>query len=165
MRRTSCASAVEPGPDARGVIGHEPQAERLTCSDRCARRRAARGVLVELSAAQRRQCIVSVMANDAFRALAHPLRRGIVERLAHGPATVGEATGRFGVSKPTITRHVKVLEDSGVVARTIDGRTHRLRLDLDALGEAVDWIDRQRAIWERMLDAVEVVLEERKEAR
>jgi DNA-binding transcriptional ArsR family regulator len=106
-----------------------------------------------------------MMANDAFRALAHPLRRGIVERLAHGPATIGEATGRFGVSKPTITRHVKVLEDSGVVARTIDGRTHRLSLDLDALGEAVDWIDRQRAIWERMLDAVEDVLEERKVAR
>jgi DNA-binding transcriptional ArsR family regulator len=106
-----------------------------------------------------------MMANDAFRALAHPLRRGIVERLAHGPATIGEATGRFAVSKPTISRHVKVLEDSGVVARTIDGRTHRLSLDLDALGEAVDWIDRQRAIWSRMLDAVEDVLEERKEAR
>jgi DNA-binding transcriptional ArsR family regulator len=106
-----------------------------------------------------------MMANDAFRALAHPLRRGIVERLAHGPATIGEATGRFGVSKPTITRHVKVLEDSGVVARTIDGRTHRLSLDLETLGEAVDWIDRQRAIWSRMLDAVEDVLEERKEAR
>jgi DNA-binding transcriptional ArsR family regulator len=105
------------------------------------------------------------MANDAFRALAHPLRRGIVERLAHGPATIGETTGRFGVSKPTITRHVKVLEDSGVVARTIDGRTHRLSLDLDALGEAVDWIDRQRAIWARMLDAVEDVLEERKKTR
>jgi len=60
------------------------------------------------------------MTNDAFRALAHPLRRGIVERLAHGPATIGEATGSFGVSKPTITRLVKVLEDSGVVARTID---------------------------------------------
>jgi DNA-binding transcriptional ArsR family regulator len=109
--------------------------------------------------------IVSRMANDAFHALAHPIRRGIVERLAHGPATIGEATGRFAVSKPTITRHVKVLEDSGVVARTIDGRTHQLSLELDALGEAVDWIDRQRAIWERMFDAVEDVLEEQAEAR
>jgi hypothetical protein len=52
-----------------------------------------------------------------------------------------------------------------VVVRTIDGRTHRLSLDLDALGEAVDWIDRQRAVWARMLDAVEDVLEERKEIR
>ena len=60
------------------------------------------------------------------------------------------------MSKPTITRHVKVLEDIGVVARTID---------LDALGEAVDWIDRQRAIWERMFDVVDDLLKEQKEAR
>ena len=103
------------------------------------------------------------MANDAFKALAHPLRRGIVERLAHGPTSIGEATGGFGVSKPTISKHVKVLEDAGVVVRTIDGRTHRLSLDLDALGEAVDWIDRQRAIWNRMFDAVEDLLDEREE--
>jgi DNA-binding transcriptional ArsR family regulator len=105
------------------------------------------------------------MANDPFRALAHPIRRGIVERLAHGPATIGDATGGFGVSKPTISRHVKVLEEAGVVVRTIDGRTHRLGLDLDALGEAVGWIDRQREIWERMFDVVDGYLEERKEAR
>jgi DNA-binding transcriptional ArsR family regulator len=105
------------------------------------------------------------MANDPFRALAHPLRRGIVERLAHGPATIGEATGGFGVSKPTISKHVKVLEEAGVVVRTIDGRTHRLSLDLDALGDAVEWIDRQRAIWERMFDVVDDYLEERREAR
>jgi DNA-binding transcriptional ArsR family regulator len=105
------------------------------------------------------------MTNDSFRALAHPLRRGIVERLARGPATVGEATGGFGVAKPTISRHVKVLEDAGVVVRTIDGRTHRLSLDLDALGEAVDWIDRQRAIWMRMFDAVDDYLKEQREGR
>lgn len=105
------------------------------------------------------------MANDPFRALAHPIRRGIVERLAHGPATIGEATGGFGVSKPTISRHVKVLEDEGVVVRTIEGRTHRLGLDLDALGNAVEWVDRQRAIWERMFDVVDGYLDEQKEAR
>jgi DNA-binding transcriptional ArsR family regulator len=105
------------------------------------------------------------MANDPFRALAHPLRREIVERLAHGPATVGEATGDFGVSKPTISRHVRVLENAGVVVRTVEGRRHHLGLDLDALGEAIDWIDRQRAIWERMFDVVEDYLDEQKKAR
>jgi DNA-binding transcriptional ArsR family regulator len=109
--------------------------------------------------------IVSLMANDAFRALAHPVRRGIVERLAHGPASIGEATGGFGVSKPTISKHVKVLEEAGVVVRTIDGRTHRLGLDLDALGEAFDWMDRQRAIWKRMFDVVEDYLEEQERTR
>jgi DNA-binding transcriptional ArsR family regulator len=108
--------------------------------------------------------IVSVIANDPFKALAHPLRRGIVERLAHGPATIGEATGGFGVAKPTISKHVKVLEEAGVVVRTIDGRAHRLSLDVEALGDAVEWIDRQRAIWERMFDVVDEYLES-KEAR
>jgi DNA-binding transcriptional ArsR family regulator len=104
------------------------------------------------------------MANDPFRALAHPIRRRIVERLGSGPATVGEATKGFGVSKPTISKHLKVLERSGVVVRRIEGRTHRLALDLDSLGETIEWVDRQRMIWGRMLDAVdEYVTEGRKE--
>ncbi len=108
--------------------------------------------------------IVTHMGNDPFKALAHPIRRGIVERLGAGPATVGEATKGFGVSKPTITKHLKVLERSGVVVRTVEGRTHRLALDLDSLGETIDWVDRQRLIWGRMLDAVdEYVTSERKE--
>jgi DNA-binding transcriptional ArsR family regulator len=120
---------------------------------------------VPLRAIERRCEIVRAMPNDAFQALAHPIRRGIVERLARGPATIGEATMSFGVSKPTISGHVKVLEDSGVVVRTIEGRTHRLSLNLDAIGEAVGWIDRQRAIWDRMIDVVEEYVEEQKEDR
>jgi DNA-binding transcriptional ArsR family regulator len=95
------------------------------------------------------------MVNDAFKALAHPLRRGIVERLARGPATVGEATGDLGVSKSAISKHLKVLEEAGVVVRVIDGRKHRLALDVAALDEPVDWIGRQREVWERMLDGVD----------
>ena len=106
---------------------------------------------------------VSTMVNDAFKALAHPIRRGIVERLTSGPATVGEATAGFGISKPAISRHLKVLEEAGVVVRTIEGRTHRLGLDPAPLAEAVDWIDRQRAVWERMFDAVDDYLQAREE--
>jgi|SRR5215211_1187784 len=102
------------------------------------------------------------MANDTFKALAHPLRREIVERLAEGPATVGEATRGTGVSKPTISRHLKVLEEAGVVVRVIDGRTHRLRLGVEPLSEATEWLERQRTRWESMFDAVEEYLEDRK---
>ena len=77
---------------------------------------------------------------------------------------MGEATSGLGLSKPAITRHVKVLEEAGVVVRTVEGRTHRLGLDLDALHEPVEWIDQQRALWERMLDAVEAHLEEQEQA-
>jgi DNA-binding transcriptional ArsR family regulator len=103
------------------------------------------------------------MANDAFRALAHPLRRGIVERLSSGAATVGEVTRDFGVSKPTISRHLKLLEEAGVVSRAIDGRVHRLALQPQALAEASDWIESQRERWERLFDVVGEHLEERKE--
>ncbi len=105
------------------------------------------------------------MANDTFRALSHPLRREIIERLSTGPATVGEVTRDFGVSKPTVSRHLKMLEQAGVVSRVIDGRTHRLALRPEALAEVSDWIDSQRTRWEPLFDAVGEYLAERKERR
>jgi DNA-binding transcriptional ArsR family regulator len=103
------------------------------------------------------------MANDAFKALAHPIRRDIVERLSGGVATVGEATQGLGVSKPTLSRHLKVLEEAGVVNRVIHGRTHRLTLQPETLADAAGWIDSQRTRWERLFDVVGEYLEERKE--
>jgi len=102
------------------------------------------------------------MANDTFKALAHPLRRDIVERLSLGTATVGEVTRGFGVSKPTISRHLKALEEAGIVSRVIDGRTHHLALQPKALAEASGWIDVQRERWERLFDVVGEYLEERR---
>jgi DNA-binding transcriptional ArsR family regulator len=101
------------------------------------------------------------MANDPFSALAHPIRREIVERLSSGVATVGEASKDLGVSKPTISRHLKRLEDAGVVTRVIDGRTHRLRLRPETLADTAQWIENQRRRWERLFDAVGDYLEER----
>ena len=100
------------------------------------------------------------MVNDPFKALSHPIRRGIVERLAVGRASVGEATNGFGVSKPAISKHLKVLEDTGVIRREVVGRTHRLSLDPDVLSEAADWMDRQRALWGRLFDVVDEYLKE-----
>ena len=102
------------------------------------------------------------MANDTFKALAHPLWRDIVERLSLGTATVGEVTRDFGVSKPTISRHLKMLEEAGVVSRVIDGRSHRRALRPQALAEASDWIEVQRERWERLFDVVGEYLEERR---
>jgi DNA-binding transcriptional ArsR family regulator len=100
------------------------------------------------------------MVNDPFKALAHPIRRGIVERLSEGAASVAEATRDFPVSKPAISKHLKVLEESGVVVRVIDGRKHRLSLDPRALDEAAEWMDVQRARWSALFDAVDDYLKE-----
>ena len=96
----------------------------------------------------------------SFRALGHPARRRIVERLAHGPATVGEATNGLGITKPAVTKHLKVLEGAGLVRRVREGRTHRLRLERKPLSEAADWMERQRGLWESKFDAVERFLAE-----
>jgi DNA-binding transcriptional ArsR family regulator len=105
------------------------------------------------------------MANDAFVALAHPTRREIVERLSGGAATVGEVSRDFGVSKPTISRHLKLLEEAGLVSRVIDGRTHRLALRPDTLAETSKWIEAQRMRWEALFDVVGEYLEERADQR
>jgi DNA-binding transcriptional ArsR family regulator len=104
--------------------------------------------------------IVNQMVNDSFKALSHPIRRGIVERLTAGPATVGEVTRDFDVSKPAISKHLKVLEESGVVSRLVEGRTHRLSLETKGLDEAAEWMERQRALWGRLFDVVDDYLKE-----
>jgi DNA-binding transcriptional ArsR family regulator len=100
------------------------------------------------------------MANDTFTALAHPIRREIVERLSAGAATVGEASRGLGVSKPTISRHLRLLEEAGIVTRTIDGRTHRLGLRPETLADAERWLEARRSRWERIFDVVGDYLEE-----
>jgi DNA-binding transcriptional ArsR family regulator len=91
----------------------------------------------------------------SFDALSHPVRRAIVERLVAGPTTVGEASAGLGVSKPAVTKHLKVLEVAGVVSRTVHGRTHVLRLEPRPLRDASTWLDVHRSLWEAKFDAVE----------
>ena len=98
----------------------------------------------------------STLALDhSFLALSHPVRRSIVARLARGPATVGEATHGIRISKPAVTKHLKVLEQSGVIRRTVIGRTHRLELEASALDPATEWLAFHRRLWESKFDAVE----------
>jgi DNA-binding transcriptional ArsR family regulator len=100
--------------------------------------------------------------DQSFAACAHPIRRGILERLAGGEMTVGDATRDLGVSKPAISRHLRVLEEAGAISRVIDGRTHRLRLREQSLDAAYDWLSEQRAMWERKFDTVEAYLHEQR---
>jgi DNA-binding transcriptional ArsR family regulator len=105
------------------------------------------------------------MATDPFAAFEHPIRREIVERRSGGATTVGEASRDLGVSKPTITRHLRMLEEAGVVTRVIDDGATGWRCDRIRSAEASAWIERQRTRWEARFDAVGEYLEERADRR
>src|SRR5688572_25029713 len=92
-----------------------------------------------------------------FAALADPTRRAILARLASGEASVTELAGRFPMSQPAISKHLKVLERAGLVSRGRDAQRRPRRLEPRPLAEATDWLERYRRIWAvnfRRLDAL-----------
>lgn len=97
----------------------------------------------------------SAELDRSFLALSHPARRRIVERLAAGPASVGTAARGLGISKPAVTKHLKVLEEAGVISRAVQGRTHVLRLAPRPLREASAWLELHRSLWEAKFETVE----------
>ena len=80
-----------------------------------------------------------------------------------GPVDRDEIVKGFEVSKPAISKHLKVLEETGVLRREVIGRSHRLSLEPDVLSEAADWMDRQRALWWLLFDVVDEYLKEEQE--
>lgn len=94
-----------------------------------------------------------------FSALADPTRRRIVERLARRALTVGQIAGGFSISQPAISKHVKILEEAGLLTRQVTGRTHQCSLAPHALHAAATWLDRQQRYWDAALDQLDTYLE------
>jgi DNA-binding transcriptional ArsR family regulator len=99
----------------------------------------------------------------AFGALAHPIRRGILARLSTGEASIQELAKPFKVSAPAITKHMKILEEAGLLSRKKKGREHRCRLEQKRLKQAERWIEAHRKFWNDKLDALELYLKENPE--
>lgn len=93
-----------------------------------------------------------------FRALADPVRRGVLERLSAGPTTVGELAEPFEVSAPAISQHLKVLEEAGLIARTTHAQWRVCSIRPEPLDEATAWVDRNRALWQSGFDRLDDVL-------
>ena len=109
-------------------------------------------------------CLYSQMAiidphtdalNRAFSALADPTRRAILARLALSEATVTELTTPFGLSQPTISKHLKVLEDAGLIERGREAQRRPRKLVTVALKDVADWVEPFRRQWEGRLDNLE----------
>jgi DNA-binding transcriptional ArsR family regulator len=91
----------------------------------------------------------------AFAALADPVRRGMLARLARGPASVSELASPLPISLPAVLQHLKAMEASGLVASEKKGRVRTVRMESRALSAAEDWLARRRTEWEAQLDRFE----------
>jgi DNA-binding transcriptional ArsR family regulator len=106
------------------------------------------------------------MATDTlsttFAALADPTRRAILARLTEGECSVTELAQPFDMSMPAVSKHLRVLERAGLIARRRDAQWRRCRIDAGPLKEVADWADHYRHIWEARLDRLDKYLEELK---
>lgn len=94
-----------------------------------------------------------------FAALAHPIRRAILEQLSGGDATVGELAEPHKVSLPAISKHLRVLESAGLLKVEPEGRVHRCQIDAAPLSAAFGWLTRYRVLWEDRFDRLAEHLE------
>lgn len=95
-----------------------------------------------------------------FGALADATRRAILERLAAGEASVKELSEPFAMSAPAITKHLKVLENAGLISRSREGQWRPCRLEVESLREASEWVGQYRQFWEESFDRLDAYLKE-----
>ena len=87
--------------------------------------------------------------DDTFAALAHPVRRAILARLTGGEASVMELAEPFAMTLPAVSKHLKVLERAGLIARGREAQWRPCRLEADPLKEVADWVEGYRRFWEQ----------------
>jgi DNA-binding transcriptional ArsR family regulator len=100
--------------------------------------------------------------NETFAALADPTRRAIVMRLAGGEATVNELAAPFDISLPAISRHLKVLENAGLITRGRSAQLRPCKIEAAPLKEIADWVERYRGFWDQSFDRLDTYLTELK---
>ena len=99
--------------------------------------------------------IQTTAIDAAFRALGDPTRRRVIERLAAGPASMTELSRPFEISLPSLSKHLGILEHSGLVRSTKIGRVRTYRLVPSKLQVAEHWLSRQRRLWSQRLDQLD----------
>lgn len=100
-----------------------------------------------------------------LQALADPSRRTVLEILRHHPATAGELADALPIARPGVSRHLRVLRESGLVDVEQDAQRRIYRLRPEALVEVDDWLGEYRALWEHRLDALHTEIARGKKAR
>ncbi len=96
--------------------------------------------------------------STVFGALADPTRRAILARLADGEATVNELAAPFPMSLQAVSKHLKVLENAGLISRTRDAQWRRCKLEPAPLRDIAHWVDEYRRFWDERYDALDTYL-------
>jgi DNA-binding transcriptional ArsR family regulator len=96
---------------------------------------------------------------DVFQAIADPNRRAIINMLVGQKLTLNSVADRFDISRPAISKHIKILTECGIVTITTQGREHYCETNMKKLNEVTDWIDHLRTFWNNKLDALGEFLE------
>lgn len=102
---------------------------------------------------------------EALAALADPVRRELVALLAHGEVAAGDLADRFPVSRPAVSRHLRVLREAGLVTSRAEGKRRLYALDPRPLRELDDWLEPYRDLWARRLDALDTEIARGRRAR
>lgn len=98
--------------------------------------------------------------NTIFSALSDPTRRAMLSRLINEDMSVADLSQPFAMTKPAITKHLKVLEKAGLLSRTIEGRVHRCRIKPEPLKAVSQWVSFYEQFWNKKLDALDSYLNE-----
>lgn len=100
------------------------------------------------------------MRRDVFQAIADPTRRQIINMIAHQSLNLNAVAGQFEVSRPAISKHIKILTECGLVTIRQEGRERFCEARLEKLNEVQDWVEKYKEFWEKKLDQLEIYLEE-----
>lgn len=100
------------------------------------------------------------MRRDVFQAIADPTRREIIHLIAHKPLNLNAVAENFSVSRPAISKHIKILTECGLIEIKPQGRERYCEAKLEKLNEVSDWVEQYREVWNTRLDALEGYLAE-----
>ena len=100
------------------------------------------------------------MRRDVFQAIADPTRREIINMVAHQSLHLNSVAEKFDVSRPAISKHIKILTECGLITIKQQGRHRYCEAKLDKLNEVSGWVEKYRKLWTQKLDALEVYLDE-----
>jgi len=104
------------------------------------------------------------MRRDVFQAIADPTRRKIINMIAHQSLNLNSVAEKFEISRPAVSKHIKILTECGLITIRQEGRDHFCEAKLEKLNEVSDWVAQYKEFWNKKFDALELYLDKLQQA-